>query len=117
MDSRLGSVSIARLIRQHASQDRFGEGHFFHPKRLLGFIPWGVVHDVSWGLFGRIPAVQDRLGPKWGGEFTSICKDAFAGEVNFKDDILRLMMHVSLVQGRLPFLSEINGTEGALLDA
>ena len=49
-------------------QDRFGEGHFFHPKRLLGIIPWGVVHDFSWGMFGRIPVVQERLGPKWGGK-------------------------------------------------
>lgn len=53
---------------QSALQDRFGEGHFLHPKKLLGLIPWGVVHDMSWGLFGRIPVVQDRLGPKWGGE-------------------------------------------------
>ena len=39
-----------------------------HPKKLLNLVPWGVVHDLSWGMFGSIPVVRDRLGPKWGGE-------------------------------------------------
>ena len=54
------------MVPEHFLQDRFGEGHLFTPHKVLG-LPYGVHHDFSWGMFGRISQARSLLAKKWAG--------------------------------------------------